>query len=107
MLAARFADGFLAPVLFPGTCNTAVFNGWLEQQLCPLLKCQHVLVMDNASFHESAKTHALIAAQEATLLFLPPYSPDLNPIEHDVANLKKHREYQEHETLDSLVRNYQ
>jgi len=107
LLAARFADGFYAPVLFPGICNTAVFNGWLEQQLCPLLKRHHVVVMDHASFHKNATTRALIAAQGATLLFLPPYSPDLNPIEHDFAHLKKRREYQEHETLDSLIRNYQ
>ena len=52
--------------------------------------------MDNVPFHKSAKTRELIERTGATLLFLPPYSPDLNPIEHDFATLKRLREYQEH-----------
>lgn len=63
--------------------------------------------MDNAPFHKSARTHALIAGTGATLLFLPPYSPDLNPIEHDFATLKRQREYREQESLDTLLKTYQ
>jgi transposase len=63
--------------------------------------------MDNAPFHKSALTHALIAGTGATLLFLPPYSPDLNPIEHDFATLKRQREYREQESLDTLLKTYQ
>lgn len=69
-----------------------MFNTWRAQQLGPLLTAQHVVVPDNAAFHKSAKTRALITAQGARLLFLPPYSPDLNPIERDFATLKKHRD---------------
>jgi len=62
--------------------------------------------MDNVSFHKRAKTQALIHATGASLLFLPPYSPDLNPIEHDFATLKRLREYNEHESLETLVKTY-
>jgi transposase len=106
LLAARIENTFAAPVLFAGTCNTPLFNAWLEQQLCPLLHDQHVVVMDNVPFHKSAKTKTLIHATGATLLFLPPYSPDFNPIEHDFATLKRLREYNEHQSLDTLIKTY-
>jgi putative transposase len=106
LLAARVGNTFAAPVLFEGTCNTSLFNAWLEQQLCPLLHAQQVVVMDNVPFHKSAKTKALLHATGATLLFLPPYSPDFNPIEHDFATLKRLREYNEHASLDSIVKTY-
>jgi transposase len=106
LIAARMGSTFAAPLLFEGTCNTALFNAWLEHTLCPLLNATHVVVMDNVPFHKSANTHTLIARTGATLLFLPPYSPDLNPIEHDFATLKKLREYNEHDTLDPLIKTY-
>lgn len=106
-MAARCEGGdFAAPWLFEGTCNTDLFNGWLESQLCPWRHSQHVVILDNAAFHPSAKTRDLVARTGATLLYLPPYSPDLNPIEHDFANLKKIREYNEQTSLDSLVKMY-
>lgn len=106
LLAARMGLRLECPLLFNGTCNTVVFNTWLEQQLCPLLTPQHVVVLDNAAFHKSAKTRELIKARGARVLFLPPYSPDLNPIERDFATLKKRREYQPQQTLDDLIKNY-
>jgi transposase len=107
LLAARIGPRFEAPLLFEGTCNTPLFNRWLETELCPLLNDTHVVVMDNVAFHKSNTTQALITATGATLLFLPPYSPDLNPIEHDFAALKKIREYHDQETLDNLIKTYQ
>jgi putative transposase len=107
LIAARIGTRFEAPLLFEGTCNTPLFNRWLETALCPLLNDTHVVVMDNVAFHKSNTTQALISTTGATLLFLPPYSPDLNPIEHDFAALKKTREYNEHASLDSIVRHYQ
>ena len=62
--------------------------------------------MDNAAFHKSAATQALIARTGAALFFLPPYSPDLNPIEHDFATLKKHWEYDEQSSLDHIIQTY-
>ena len=63
--------------------------------------------MDNAAFHKSPATAPLIQDPGATLLFLPPYAPDLNPIEHDFAALKKRREYQETASLARIVQTYQ
>lgn len=101
-------DGRLAePCLFEGTCDTTVFNAWLKTRLCPRLTVHHLVIMDNAAFHTAPETAQLIAATGATLLFLAPYSPDLDPIEQDFAALKKRREYQEQATLDDIVRGYQ
>ena len=80
---------------------------WLAQALCPQLHGNHVVVMDNASFHKSTLTQTLIAGTRATLLFLPPYSPDLNPSEYDFATLKCQREYREQESLVTLLNTYQ
>lgn len=107
LLAARIGRSLAAPFLFEGTCNTAFFNAWLAEQLCPLLHANHVVVMDNVPFHKSATTKDLLSRRGATLLFLPPYSPDLNPLEHDFANIKRLREYHEHETLDHIIKTYQ
>ncbi len=107
LIAARIGQRFAAPILFEGSCDTAVFTWWLETQLCPLLNDTHVVVMDNAPFHKSPKTPELIESKAATLLFLPPYSPDLNPIENDFATIKRLREYNAHASLDALLRSYQ
>ena len=107
LIAARFENGgFEAPILFEGTCNTDIFNMWLEQHLCPLLNDTHVVVIDNAAFHKSAASKTLIEKTGATLLFLPPYSPDFNPIENDFANLKTIREYDENNTIDNIITVY-
>jgi putative transposase len=106
LLAARIHGRLEEPLLFEGTCDTVVFNAWLKTRLCPRLTDQHLVIMDNAAFHKSPETAPLITETGATLLFLPPYSPDLNPIEHDFAALKKHREYQEHATIDDIVKAY-
>jgi putative transposase len=106
LLAARIGSTFTAPLLFEGTCNTTLFNAWLAQELCPLLHGKQIVGMDNVPFHKSTTTRALIHRTGATLLFLPPYSPDLNPIEHDFAALKKRREYEEQATLDHIIKTY-
>jgi putative transposase len=107
LIAARMDGRLEEPFLFEGTCDTAVFNAWLQTRLCPRLTCEHLVIMDNAAFHKSPETAHLIEHTGATLLFLPPYSPDLNPIEHDFAALKKHREYQETASIDQIVKAYQ
>ena len=62
--------------------------------------------MDNVSFHKGPKTKQLIKKTGATLLFLPPYSPDVNPIEHDFAAIKTIREYNENKTIDDIIKMY-
>ena len=93
-------------MLFEGTTNSDIFNAWLGQELCPKLNHNHVVVMDNAAFHKSAKTRELIEGTGAILLFLPPYSPDLNPIECDFAAIKKNRKYAHKKTLEQIINVY-
>lgn len=83
-------DMVLAPMRFDGSTNTEVFNIWITDCLCPELKPWDVVVLDNASFHKSEQTRLLIEDRGARLLYLPPYSPDLNPIENYWALLKRY-----------------
>lgn len=78
----------VAPFCYKGTCDTKLFNFWLANFLLPALTPGHILVMDNATFHKSEDTQQLINTAGCQLLFLPPYSPDLNPIEKFWANFK-------------------
>ena len=78
----------IAPFCYKGTCDTTLFNFWLANFLLPALTPGHTLVMDNATFHKSEETRQLINNAGCQLLFLPPYSPDLNPIEKCWANIK-------------------
>ncbi len=106
LVAARIGERLEELFLFEGTCNADIFNGWLERQLCPRLNDNHLVIMDNAAFHKSPETLQLIEKTGATLLFLPPYSPDFNPIEHDFAALKKNREYDENTSIDHIIKTY-
>ena len=87
-IAAKFGSKVIAPFCFTGTCDTILFNAWLEYCLKPNLYPGQVIVMDNASFHKSEETRSIIEGAGCILMFLPPYSPDLNPIEILWANLK-------------------
>lgn len=80
-IAAKNGAKILAPLCFQGTCNTKLFDTWVEKCLLPELFPGQVVVMDNATFHKSKITRLLIEQAGCKLLFLPPYSPDLNPIE--------------------------
>jgi transposase len=82
-----------------------VFNAWLEHQLLPSLTTPTVVVMDNARFHKTLLTQRLIAAAGHILLYLAPYSPDLNPIEPDWAVIKHHHRYDDI-PLDTILASY-
>jgi len=103
LLAALRHKRLLAPWLLDGTCNSLIFNTWLRQALRPYLNADTVVVLDNASFHKSQETEQIITETGAHLLFLPPYSPHLMPIEHTFGTLKKRRAYHPHLTLDQIV----
>ena len=106
LIAARIGDTFRVPVLFQGASDRLAFNAWLEHQLCPLLDETHVVIMDNASFHKGSETARLIAQTGASLLFLPPYSPELNPIEKDFANIKRRYQYSPETSIDQIIKLY-
>jgi transposase len=82
LIAALHHHQLIAPLVFAGTCNTALFEAYVEHCLVPILKPGQVVICDNARFHQSAKARQLIEEAGCTQKFLPPYSPDLNPIEH-------------------------
>ncbi len=106
LVAARIGSTFTAPCLFDGSCDSACFNAWLEAYLCPRLSVSDVVVLDNAKIHKTLRTRELIEASGAEVLFLPPYSPDYNPIEHDFANIKRLREYNADITIDEVINMY-
>lgn len=87
-LAALRHDRITAPFVLDGPINGDAFVAYVEQVLVPTLKTGDVVVMDNLGSHKSDKVRRLIRAAGAHLLFLPPYSPDLNPIEQVFAKLK-------------------
>jgi transposase len=88
VLAALNGDEIKAPIRFSGTANSALFLYWLEKILVPVLKKGQTVIMDNCSIHKSAKVKELIEAAGCFLKYLPPYSPDFNPIENYWAVMK-------------------
>ncbi len=88
-IAAKNQFRILAPFCYTGTCDTKLFNLWLKDFLIPELKPGQVVIMNNATFHKSKYSQQLIEQAGCHILFLPPYSPDLNPIEIFWANFKK------------------
>jgi transposase len=80
-IGALSGQGLETALCFEGTLNGAVFVYFLEHFLGPLLKPGQVVVVDNARAHQVAEAVELIAATGARVCYLPPYSPDLNPIE--------------------------
>ena len=89
MIAGLNNKNILAPFTFDGHCNTKLFAEYIEQKLSPVLKKDMTIIMDNASFHKSLKIRQSIENKACKLIFLPPYSPDLNPIEpywHKIKN---------------------
>ena len=104
LLLAQCSMKRFSPLLFSGTCTTALFNRWLEQSLLPQLRPGQTVVMDNAAIHKSKETKQLIGKAGCELLFLPPYSPDFNPIEKTFGILKKRRQFMpSNTTLDDVV----
>jgi transposase len=87
-LAALRSDRIDAPYVLDGPINGVTFTAWVEQCLVPTLQPGDVVVMDNLGSHKGKAVRQAIRQARAHLLFLPPYSPDLNPIEQVFAKLK-------------------
>ena len=88
LVAAVRPEGVVAPMVLDGAMDGDWFCAYAEQVLAPTLRPGDVVVLDNLSSHKRADARAAIEAVGATLLFLPPYSPDLNPIELVFSKLK-------------------
>ena len=95
-------DGLAAPWVIPGAMDRDAFNIYIETQLAPTLAPGDVVILDNLSVHKSAKAEAAVRARGAWMLFLPQYSPDLNPIEMAFAKLKAHLRKAAARTFDAL-----
>jgi transposase len=81
-------SGMTAPMVLDGPMNREAFRAYIEQVLAPTLRPGDVVIMDNLPAHKGPHTRAAIEAAGASLLYLPPYSPDFNPIENAFAKLK-------------------
>lgn len=82
IIGALCEHKFMAPMVYQGYCTAKVIEAWLEKCLLPEVEAGQVIIMDNAPFHNSRRIRELIEKAGCELLFLPTYSPDLNPIEH-------------------------
>lgn len=101
-IAALRYDGLTAPFVVDRPMNRQIFETYVETQLAPTLKEGDVVILDNLAAHKSPKAEAAIKARGAWLLFLPAYSPDLNPIEMAFAKLKALLRKKALRTIDAL-----
>jgi transposase len=101
-IAALRADGLIAPGVFDRAINGEMFLAYVEQVLVPTLRPGDIVVMDNLGSHKVAGVAEAIAGAGASVLYLPAYSPDLNPIEPVFAKLKALLRGAAHRTVDAL-----
>ena len=97
-------SGLTAPWLIEGAMDRTAFDLYIETQLAPCLHRGDVVILDNLKVHDSARAAAALRARGAWFLFLPAYSPDLNPIEMAFAKLKAHLRAAGARTYDTLWR---
>lgn len=102
LIAALRCDGLTAPWIIKGAMNRVLFEAYVETQLAPTLRPGDVVIFDNLSCHKSEKAKAALKERGAWFLFLPPYSPDLNPIQMAFAKLKAHLRRIVARTIDEL-----
>lgn len=103
-LGALRNDRLVAPCVFDGPINGQCFRAYVEQQLVPVLKPGDIVIMDNLGSHKSTAIRQAIKAAGARLWFLPPYSPDLNPIEQAFSKIKHWMRHAQKRTADETWR---
>lgn len=99
---AQRGKEWLAPMLFEANCTHRIVTDWIEHMLLKQLNPNSLIVMDNAPVHNKKDITTLLQKHGHQLLSLPPYSPDLNPIEQSFAVLKKRKIFS-NKTLDELL----
>ena len=103
-VAGLRATGMVAPFVIDGPINRAAFETYVARVLLPELRRGDTVIMDNLSSHKGPRVRAMIEAAGAALLYLPPYSPDFNPIENAFAKLKALLRKAAERTRDGLWR---
>lgn len=103
-IAALRCDGLTAPWIIDKAMNRAAFDTYVETQLAPTLQKGDIVILDNLAVHKSVKAAECLRNKGAWFLFLPPYSPDLNPIEMAFAKRKAHLRKAKARTFDALWR---
>jgi transposase len=101
-VAALRTSGLVAPMVLDGPINGIAFQAYVDQVLVPELEPGDIVVMDNLGSHKGTGIRAAIEAAGASLLYLPPYSPDFNPIENAFAKLKAMLRKAAERTVDGL-----
>ena len=101
-VAALRNSGMVAPMVLDGPINGVAFQAYIDQVLVPELRSGDIVVMDNLGSHKGAGVRAAIEAVGASLLYLPPYSPEFNPIENAFAKLKAMLRKAAARTVDAL-----
>lgn len=104
LIAGISLRGLAAPKVYDRPINAALFEEWVEQCLVPTLTPGDVVVMDNLSSHKGPRVEELIKAAGAELRYLPPYSPDMNPIEKAYSKLKSYLRKIAERTVAGLMR---
>ena len=94
----------IAPYVLDGAVNAELFIAYIEQMLVPSLRADDIVIMDNLPVHKVPAVRRAIEAAGAQLLFLPAYSPDLNPIEMVFAKMKAKLRHEAHRCIDALWR---
>ena len=103
IVAALRPSGLTAPAVFDGPIDNDSFRAYVEQVLVPTLRRGDVVVLDNLAVHKQPEVRAAIEAAGARIRFLPPYSPDFNPIEMAFAKLKAFLRAVRPRTFDHVV----
>jgi transposase len=101
-IAGLRIDGLVAPCVYDGPITRSLFEDYVEQVLVPELRAGDIVIMDNLSSHKGPEVRRMIEAAGAVLLYLPPYSPDFNPIENAFSKLKAMLRKAAQRTLDGL-----
>ena len=104
LLGVLGLDGFEAPWLLEGALNGDLFKHYVAEMLVPTLRPGDILLMDNLPTHKIAGIAALVEARGAQLVYLPPYSPDYNPIERCWSKIKTYLRKAKARTYRALVR---
>ena len=102
-IAGLTSNQLIAPWVIDGAINQAAFETYVETQLAPLLSPETIVILDNLSVHRSPRAAEALKQRQSWFLFLPPYSPDLNPIEQAFSKLKAHLRRIGARTYDDLI----